>query len=174
MVLLGFMAALIAELAAWVHKPAERWYDGRALAESAKTLAWRYAVGADPFPVALDATEASDLLRERFAKIGKGVSGRITITTPDPLVTSGMQALRGAAFTERREAYVKGRTEDQQRWYAKKAEVNRKCATGWRVALVSAEVVALVFASLRVFGGGEWTSRASWLLSLWRERRGQR
>lgn len=44
-VLLGFMAALIAELAAWVHKPAERWYDGRALAESAKTLAWRYAVG---------------------------------------------------------------------------------------------------------------------------------
>lgn len=152
-VLLGFMAALIAELAAWVHKPTERWYDGRALAESAKTLAWRYAVGADPFPVALDATEASNLLRERFAKIGKGVSDRITITTPDPLVTSGMQALRGAAFAERREAYVKGRTEDQQRWYAKKAEVNRKCATGWRVALVSAEVVALVFASLRVFGG---------------------
>lgn len=152
-ILLGFMVALIAELAAWAHKPAERWYDGRALAESAKTLAWRYAVGADPFPVALDETEASALLRERFAKIAKESSERITITTPGTLVTSGMQALREAAFDERREAYVKGRTEDQQKWYAKKAEANRKHATGWRVALVSAEVVALVLASLRVFGG---------------------
>lgn len=150
-ILLGFMVALIAELAAWVHRPAERWYDGRALAESAKTLAWRYAVGADPFPASL--AEAPELLRERFAKIAEEASERITITTPGPLVTPGMQALRESAFDERRQAYVKGRTEDQQEWYATKAEANRKRATGWRVALVSAEVVALVFASLRVFGG---------------------
>lgn len=152
-ILLGFMVALIAELAAWAQRPAERWYDGRALAESAKTLAWRYAVGADPFPAALEQSAAQDLLRERLAKIAGEASERITITTTESLVTPGMLALREAPFEERREAYVKGRTEDQQRWYATKAEGNRKRATGWRIALVSAEVVALVLASLRVFGG---------------------
>ena len=152
-ILLGFMVALIAELAAWAHRPAERWYDGRALAESAKTLAWRYAVGADPFPATMDQTEASNLLRGRFAKIAGEASERITIDTPGPLVTPRMEALRQAAFDERREAYVKGRTMDQQGWYATKAKDNRKRATGWRVALVSAEVFALVLASLRVFGG---------------------
>ncbi|GAB2471187.1 DUF4231 domain-containing protein [Luteococcus sediminum] len=152
-ILLGFMVALIAELSAWAHRPADRWYDGRALAESAKTLAWRYAVGADPFPACLNQLEAQALLRERLVKIAEEASERITISSPGPLVTAGMEALRESSFEVRREAYVKGRTEDQHRWYAAKADDNRKRATGWRVALVSAEVVALVLASLRVFGG---------------------
>lgn len=149
----GFALALIAELAAWVHKPEEQWYDGRALAESAKTLAWRYAVGADPFQVDLDQAQAQELLRERLANIGAEASERITITTPGPLVTQGMQALRESAFEERRDAYIEGRTTEQQGWYARKADANKRRATGWRIALVSAEVIALVLASLRVFGG---------------------
>jgi SMODS and SLOG-associating 2TM effector domain 1 len=32
-------------------KPEEDWYEGRAGAESARTLAWKYAIGADSFPV---------------------------------------------------------------------------------------------------------------------------
>jgi len=27
------------------------WYDGRAVAESVKSLSWRYMMGADPFPL---------------------------------------------------------------------------------------------------------------------------
>jgi hypothetical protein len=30
-------------------RPEDRWYDGRALAESAKSLVWRYSVGGLPF-----------------------------------------------------------------------------------------------------------------------------
>lgn len=149
----GFILALLAEVASWTHKPDEQWYDGRALAESAKTLAWRYAVGADPFQVDLDQRSAHDLLRERLTNIGNEVSGRITITTAEPLVTPGMEALREATFEVRRHAYIKGRTEDQQKWYAKKAQFNRKHATRWRIALMSAEVIALVLAALRIFGG---------------------
>lgn len=149
----GFTLALAAELAGWAHNPEEQWYDGRALAESAKTLAWRYAVGADPFKGDLDEDQAKELLRDRLAKIGDGASQRITIASPVPLVTPGMQSLRDSAFDERRNAYITGRTEDQQRWYASKAEANRKRATGWRIVLVTAEVIALVLAALRVFGG---------------------
>jgi hypothetical protein len=32
-------------------KPEQNWYEGRAAAESAHTLGWKYSVGANPFPV---------------------------------------------------------------------------------------------------------------------------
>src|SRR5438874_2666748 len=53
----GFIAAAVFIVAAYLRVDALRsrreqtWYDGRAAAESAKTLAWRYAVGGNPFRV---------------------------------------------------------------------------------------------------------------------------
>src|ERR1019366_3013548 len=41
-----FLAALLAEIRLVRGRPERGWYDGRAVAESAKTLTWRYAVGA--------------------------------------------------------------------------------------------------------------------------------
>lgn len=151
-ILAGFTVSLLAEIAGWIHKPEALWHDGRAVAESAKTLAWRYAVGADPFPMDLDHAQAHELLRRRLAEISEEAAAHITITAPSPITTQGMQALRDTPFPARRAAYIKGRTEDQHKWYAQKAVFNRARATGWRVALVAAEVMALVLASLRVFG----------------------
>lgn len=71
-ILVGFAIALIAELALWIHHPEQAWYDGRALAESAKTLAWRYAVGADPFPDGMPEDEARELLRTRLGEVSSG------------------------------------------------------------------------------------------------------
>ena len=50
LIALGFAAALTVEIVSWVAQPERDCYSGRALAESAKTLAWRYAVCADHFP----------------------------------------------------------------------------------------------------------------------------
>lgn len=154
-VLLGFFVALSGELAAWVHRPEETWYEGRAVAESAKTLAWRYAVAADPFPASLDRRAAHDLLRERMSEVVGEVSNRIVLVSDQPTVTDQMLAVRGLNFEERRSIYIDGRTRDQQRWYARKATANRKSETGWRIALVVAEVVAIVLAALRISGGWE-------------------
>ncbi|HUO41057.1 MAG TPA: DUF4231 domain-containing protein, partial [Mycobacterium sp.] len=46
---LAFAAALAAELILAVQRPERVWYEGRAAAESAKTLAWRYMVHGEPF-----------------------------------------------------------------------------------------------------------------------------
>ncbi len=152
-ILVGFMIALTAELAAWAHRPEDVWYDGRAMAESAKTLAWRYAVGADPFQVSTAPGEAEALLRERLAQVADETSDRVTMSSEYALITPGMDRLRGSSFQERRDAYIEGRTRDQQKWYSAKAEQNRRHATGWRVGLVGAELIALVLAALRVLGG---------------------
>ena len=49
-ILFGFISAFGCELALLILQPERTWYEGRAVAESVKTLAWRYSVCADPFP----------------------------------------------------------------------------------------------------------------------------
>lgn len=152
-VLVGFAVALAAEVSSWVHQPERAWYEGRALAESAKTLAWRFAVGADPFPPHVTPREAEALLRHRMDQVADGVADRIVMQSPDPIVTSKMVNLREAPFSERRSTYIEARTKQQQGWYANKAQFNGRRATGWRVVLVISELLALSIAALRVFGG---------------------
>lgn len=153
LIAVGFVIALAGELASWIRQPEGAWYDGRAAAESTKTLAWRYAVAADPFPVGMDDARARDLFRERLKDIADQVSGRVLLGSAAPIVTPAMQSLRQAPFPARRDAYVAGRTEDQHVWYAAKAAANARAATGWRLVLVTAELTAVVLAVGRLFGG---------------------
>jgi hypothetical protein len=149
----GFLIALASELATWVHQPERDWYSGRALAESAKTLAWRYAVAADPFPEEMPESEARSILRRRLDEVSAEARDRVTIGSGNAVVTPKMTELRISPFGRRRAAYIAGRTEEQHRWYARKARANRKSATMWRLLLILSEVIALVLAALRIFGG---------------------
>jgi hypothetical protein len=147
----GFLLALISEISAGAHQPERLWYEGRALAESAKTLAWRYAVGAEPFPSSLPAAEADALLHQRLKEIAQAAEA-VPLRSEGPLVTPAMTALRQAPFDQRKEAYVLGRTDDQRRWYHRKALFNRRASMVWRLAMVVAEVLAVLLAALRNFG----------------------
>lgn len=151
----GFAVAFVAEVVSWVHDPEQTWYDGRALAESSKTLAWRYAVGGDPFPATMPESDALELLRTRMDEVSRGTTTKIVLDGPNPVVTPKMMTLRREPYGVRRTAYIVDRTLEQQGWYAKKARLNGRWSTGARVTLVVAEVGALVTAALRVFGGWE-------------------
>lgn len=162
-ILVGFLVALICELTSWKTECERTWYEGRAVAESVKTLAWRYAVGADPFPFSLDQDIAITLLRKRISSITQEVSGRIIFDADDALTTPKMDNLRCRTFTERRDAYILGRTGDQKIWYATKARTNRHKARVWRIILLISELLALILAAGRVFG--EWEMEFAGLLA---------
>ncbi|WP_347711984.1 DUF4231 domain-containing protein [Olsenella uli] len=151
--LFGFCIAFFSEIISWIHRPEEKWYNGRAVAESIKTLVWRYSIGADPFQLELEEECVRDLLGERISKVLKEVPGGILVTTSDPFITSGMESLRKSSFEKRRDVYVEGRTKDQQEWYNRKAKYNQQRAIIWKVALVLIELAALVFAAMRITGG---------------------
>ena len=66
----ALVAAALTELYLVRDRPDRRWYEGRAAAESAKTLGWRYAVGAEPFGVeALSGRDADLLLIQRLDEV---------------------------------------------------------------------------------------------------------
>jgi hypothetical protein len=123
----------------------KRWYEGRALAESAKTLAWRYAVGAVPFR--LDQANADQLLVSRIRAIitdSDNVILRSSIEVDSSEITPAMRALRAAPLEARREAYRVARINDQMQWYRGKAHFNEKRSAQW-------STIALFFEAAGIF-----------------------
>lgn len=153
-ILIGVLSALICEVVSWVTHSEQAWYEGRAVAESVKTLAWRYAVCADPFPVSMTDSDAKTLLRERISTVTSEVSERIVFDA-NSVVTHNMNILRAAPFEDRRDTYINGRTVDQKNWYAKKARLNRGCTIFWRSTLIIFDALVFGLACSRLSGG--WT-----------------
>lgn len=149
-VAIGFTMALVAEVVAWVLQPERDWYSGRALAESAKTLAWRFAVAGNPFSADMEQNEAEEVLAERLDEVSREARDRVTVEPEGAVVTPMMRRIRDLTFEQRRDAYVVGRLDDQHSWYASKARSNRSCATFWRAALTAGEILAVILAILQV------------------------
>lgn len=162
--LAGFVAALGAEIYITIEHPEKAWYQARAGAESVKTLSWRYAVGADPFFESLSTAEADNLFRARVSQVARQVSESVSLPEEDASSpTPEMQALRTASVTTRRDVYLRDRTQKQRDWYSKKAGDNRLASKRWRSFLLLAELIAVVLAAGRLFGG--WTIDAAGILA---------
>jgi hypothetical protein len=120
------------------------WYESRATAEAAKSLAWRYSVRGSPFDAPDQSDEAAD---ELFAtELGKIVSDRDLIAPPDASgeVTPGMRALRASPQDVRREAYVRERVRDQLNWYSHRARRDASVADRWDTAFYVLTGIAIV------------------------------
>ncbi|MCX2748616.1 DUF4231 domain-containing protein [Arthrobacter sp. MI7-26] len=172
--LAGFLVALITELILAYLQPERDWYAGRSLAESMKTMAWRYAVQGAPFTAGLSEAKLHELLRARARQLTEKGADRIAIETENPLVTDSMSALRESDFEHRKAVYLRERTGAQRHWYAEKARYNRRRAEYWRTMLVSAEIIAVALATLRLAGplpvnlggvlGSVISASAAWLV----------
>lgn len=152
-VLIALVIAATAELLLISMQPERDWYAGRAVAESTKTLAWRFGVQGEPFGPSLAINEARSLLRKRVAEVLERGKDRIDVGLGDAVATESMCRLRNSSFEVRRTVYISSRTEDQQRWYSSKARMNQRHATAWRFVLLSGEVVGVAAAALSIGRG---------------------
>lgn len=129
------------------------WFNGRAVAESIKTAAWRYMMRVDPYNAVDHEADRRFLnvvreiidARDRLARaIGATRVGDDQITPP-------MREMRSRTLEERKRCYLTDRLDDQIAWYTAKAEQNRRASKMWsRVGLVP-RFVALAIILLRIF-----------------------
>jgi hypothetical protein len=118
-----------------VSKPDDIWYNGRAVAESVKTRAWRWMLRAEPY----EDCEDVEIMRRKFigdlksilqqnqsliGKLGMGAS----IMEP---ITEKMSQIRELPLTERLDVYKKERILNQAFWYTKKAKFNKSKSALW-------------------------------------------
>jgi hypothetical protein len=151
----AFVAAVALEVALWIGKPERRWYDGRAAAESLKTLAWRYSVKGEPFGSGLEDQSADDLFFRRTQEVLRGlrsVALSVGDHAPALQITPQMRALRQTDFEGRADAYNRERVQDQRSWYERKSRRNTRRATVWTAILVLLEFSGLVLVALEVSG----------------------
>ncbi len=145
----AFVTAFGVEIWLIAEHPERLWYDARALAESAKTLTWRFAVGGLPFPIGLE--NADDYFAEQLAELLNDVPTTNIIPSSEPVVSGAVSELRGRSLNQRRESYLHNRILDQQRWYAAKAHHNERRTGAWRVALIAVELAGALAAVLKAF-----------------------
>jgi hypothetical protein len=149
---LAFACALGAELFLATTSPLTTWYEGRAAAESAKTLAWRYMVRGEPFEV-----DASDVDKQFLAQTYSLLQDlrSISLATGEPgahQISYKMRQVRALDFNERRQVYLAERITDQQRWYSEKARWNDRRARGWVLVSIVLEIAGLIGGALKAFG----------------------
>ena len=146
----AFTAALVIEVWLLQDRPEDDWYEGRACAESARTLVWRYAVGGEPFPIGR--TDADGALTELLADLLDEFDHLPLAPARQGPASEIPRTLRNSDLEVRRAAYITDRVRSQQEWYAGKAEFNRRRATLWGQGLIVIEVIGVAVGLLTAFG----------------------
>lgn len=124
------------------------WYQGRALAESSKTLTWRFVTCAEYFEQSLDLNTVKERFIERIREVAnefKDLSDSMdSKVLNQEIITSKMLEVRNLSMNERKEYYIKNRIEDQQNWYSKKAEWNKGRFNFWFWIILASQFFAIV------------------------------
>jgi hypothetical protein len=144
-----FAGALLFSMLLATEAPSEGWYHARVSAELVKTLAWRFAVGGDPFPITLAERDADLAFEQHLENVNLGEIDWPSGSQGEQ-ITPRMRELRGSNLATRMRAYRRGRIEDQRDWYSSRATRNGRRARHWRSAEIFANFAGLLVAALRM------------------------
>jgi hypothetical protein len=144
--------ALVMRLVRVITRPERLWYEARAVAESVKSIAWRYAVGGEPFQEANSPDDLDAIVANRFGGIQTDLS---KYKAPEQVVqqhqvTPAMSAVRGLSLAARKQIYRERRVDDQRSWYTRKSRFNGARALQSHVTLIVVEVLAICAALLPI------------------------
>ncbi|MBY5385232.1 DUF4231 domain-containing protein [Rhizobium leguminosarum] len=143
-----FVAALGAMALRAYLKPEQAWYKSRALAESIKTLSWRFSMRAAPFDDQLVVDARRDFRETLASLLSTNMELGSSLADFDgggPQITETMVALRASDLHLRKEIYLEKRVRNQRGWYQKKAKENSRAARTWLSVAGTAYLLAIVF-----------------------------
>jgi hypothetical protein len=118
-----------------VERPDDVWYNGRAVAESVKTISWRWMMKAEPY----EECERLEIVSKSFVNDLKTIlqqnkSLSHSLQSTDILnepISQVMKIVRALPIQERLEVYVDQRIKNQAGWYWKKSRFNKRRAKQW-------------------------------------------
>lgn len=124
------------------------WYRGRALAESCKTLTWRFITCSEYFENSLSNQEVERKFVKRINEIYSEFSDLVgDINTKDiklPTITDEMKRVRVTSLDDRKKYYLENRIDNQINWYSDKAEINRSRYEYWFSAVIISQILAIL------------------------------
>lgn len=155
---IGSAALFLATLAilVWLrmHRPDDIWYNGRAVAESVKTRAWRWIMRAEPYSeAASDEQVQKEFLTDLKAILNQNRSLSHALEwTPDlgEAISAKMIEIRRLNWSDRLKFYIDERIDDQSYWYSKKSQLNRRRSKQWFIASIVLHSIAILLLLYRI------------------------
>ena len=96
----AFLLALLLDVSLLRSRPEREWYDGRALAESAKTLAWKWAVCGNPYARRDSGPDPALLLADDLRKLRASAGDAALVPVVGTVVSEAMRRLRTASLDD--------------------------------------------------------------------------
>lgn len=136
----------------------QEWFGARAVAESVKTVSWRYMTCAEPYVRSLEDAKADDLFSEEITALlrdRRGVGASLGgIDASGQEITNRMREIRRADLDTRKSVYLHGRIQNQRTWYGNRAARNARLSLYWLTAVgVGQACGALAAVTLVVWPG---------------------
>ncbi|WP_308122395.1 DUF4231 domain-containing protein [Streptomyces sp. TRM70350] len=108
-VAVAFLVTLLIELWLLATKPERNWYDGRALAESVKTLTWKYAVGAQPYTLSCTPEEGELCFIENIESLIREMPSDSIVLASPVRISERIREVRDSPLDARRSVYLRDR-----------------------------------------------------------------
>ncbi|TYS51236.1 DUF4231 domain-containing protein [Bacillus infantis] len=125
------------------------WYEGRAVAESLKTMGWKYVNCTAPYensedPIPVDERFVADL--KSIMENNEDILERIKLLDENAptIITQAMKNFRNLSWQEKKDIYLDQRIKDQRGWYADKAKTNSDEKNKWFSISVLLQILALL------------------------------
>ncbi|WON93820.1 DUF4231 domain-containing protein [Sphingobacterium sp. UGAL515B_05] len=149
------MGAFVLSLIIKTKKYEDIWYRGRALAESSKTLAWRFMTKSEYFEGSL----TDNIVEQRFTQRLNEIQNEFkdihaNLKAADlrrEVITQKMSEVRSLDILKRMEFYLRNRIDNQIDWYSNKADTNKQKYEGWFWAVIVMQFLAIVSIVFLIF-----------------------
>ncbi|MFA0889231.1 MAG: DUF4231 domain-containing protein [Synergistales bacterium] len=151
-----FLAVVVWLVLGFVH-PDNEWFDARAVAESLKTMTWRYMMKASPYGQELTESEAKERFLEEMRQIlqeKSKISAQMQCPEDQTEITTFMSTARSSSFEDRKGLYLEARVRDQKNWYNNKSMLNRSGSRRLFWIAFSLQVGAMGAAGFCIVCGG--------------------
>lgn len=135
-----------------VKRPDDIWYNGRAVAESVKTISWRWMMRAEPYEDCdnfeiVSRSFISDLktILDQNRSLSHALQSGSALNDP---ISKEMREIRSLSILDRLGVYMEYRIQDQANWYWHKSSFNKRRAKLWfwvSVALHSIAILMLLY-----------------------------
>lgn len=132
------------------------WFDCRAIAESIKSMAWRFMMRTPPFHNASSADQGFIFqmreIREARPDCHKHIAG--VAAASGTAITDFMRQARELPFDQRKSLYIQERLRDQRSWYSSNATLNARNGDRWFWATAGLQGIAIAAAIIQAVAGG--------------------
>lgn len=145
---LFLLGSLLISIFLKVKKYEDIWYRGRALAESCKTLTWRFIMCSEYFENTLSNEEVEKRFIQRIKEISNEFTDLNKVLNSKQLnvdiITAEMKRIRGLSLVDKKTYYLNNRIQNQINWYSSNAEESKLKYDVWFVVIILLQFLALI------------------------------